>query len=81
MAVENEKEETCSYEKELTSFRKCHAELLEAAFKYHKAPLPVSAMLHVLHSSMMDFEIRFLSEMNKAVQEVLENENAEKRDA
>lgn len=81
MAGENEKEETRSYEKELAAFRKSHVELLEAAFRYHKVPLPVSAMLHVLHSSMMDFEVRFLSEMNKAVQEVVENENAEKRDA
>lgn len=81
MAGENEKEETCPYEKERFALFKSHSELLKAAFRYHKSPLIVSAMLHVLHSSMMDFEFRFLGEITNCAKKVVENVNAEKRDA
>lgn len=81
MAGENEKEETRPYEKELNAFWKSHAELLRAAFVHYKDPLPVSAMLHVLHSSMMELEVRVLEKMNKAAMETVDNENAEKRDS
>lgn len=80
MAEENEKEETCPYEKEFNAFWKSHSELLKAVFRHYRSPLPVSAMLHVLHSSMMDLEVRFLGEMNKFSQEIVDNENEEKRD-
>ncbi|MBQ3342515.1 MAG: hypothetical protein IJG84_11505 [Kiritimatiellae bacterium] len=81
MAGENEKEEKSPYEKELNALWKSHAELLRAAFVHYKSPLPVSAMLHVLHSSMMDLEVRVLEKMNKAAMETVDNENAEKRDS